>query len=263
MKYISLSVSFILTVFVFSMSFASGSDSSSLSLSVTNVIADILNNLFPNNTIDLDTLHTVVRKLAHISEYMILSISWFITITQWQGSLGKVWAIGLVISGIDETIQIFAIDRGPSIWDALLFDFLPFAITGYLLWLITNKFREEPMDTSTLLRLQQNAITPEAAYEELYKKQKPTKVPLFHRAHFIKLKIHIPEEKGVNVFLKVLFFIPMPILFLRVIMSFIKMDRFDEDIPLDKKEIMRLISHRGIRVKVNTTSGEKILIKTI
>ncbi|MBN2540010.1 MAG: VanZ family protein [Bacilli bacterium] len=263
MKYVSLSISTILTVFVFSMSFATGSDSTSLSLSVTNVVADILNNLFPNNTIDFDTLHIVVRKMAHISEYIVLAISWFVTMRLWKGSVGRLFGLGLLIAGIDETIQIFAIDRGSSVWDALLFDFLPFALAGYLLWFIIERKREETMDTTTLVQLQQNAISPEAAYKKMFKYEKPARMPLFRRAHFVKLKIHVPEEKGVNVFLKVLFFIPIPIVFLKIIMSFIKMDKFDDDIPLDKKEIMRMISHRGIKVKVNTKSGEKILIKTI
>ena len=119
------------------------------------------------------------------------------------------------------------------------------------------------MASSTLTRLKNNSITPKIAYKELFKKEKRKRIPLFKRAHFIKLRIIIPKEKGVNRFLKVLFFLPFPILILRLILGFVKLDTYSDDIPLTKREIIRLIAHKGVKVKVNTHSGEKILIKTI
>ncbi len=119
------------------------------------------------------------------------------------------------------------------------------------------------MSMDTLVRLQDKAISPEEAYEKLYKKPKSTRVPFFRRAHFVKLKINVPDQKGVNSFLRVLFFIPMPLLILRILLSFAKLDQFNDDIQMSKREIINLISHRGIKVQVNTHSGEKVLIKTL
>lgn len=266
MKHTSLVVSIIFTLVVFSMSFVSGEDSGSLSLGITNDIYNVLIRILPNLQININSLHIVIRKSAHIFEYTVLATSWYMTFSYWNGSLSRVLGLGLLIAGIDESIQLIAVDRGPSIIDAIVFDFLPFAFISYLLWLLTHRKREEDieMDTGVLLDLQNDRIDPKTAYKKLYKREKIKRVPLFKRAHFVKLKIIIPEEKGVNTFLRVLFFLPFPILLLRIILSFIKTDKWDEDdIPLTKREIMNLISHRGIKVKVNAKSGEKVYIKTI
>lgn len=265
MKYVYLFISLFVTGFIFSMSFASGESSASLSLEVTNLIYNITSSLFPNNHINVDTLHIIVRKSAHISEYMVLAGSWFFTIKYWKGSLGLLLFIGLAISATDETIQIFSLNRGPSIIDVLVFDYLPFCVMSAILLLLNNRKEDVIMASATLSKLQDNAITPKIAYDELFKKEKRVRIPLFNRAHFIKLNISIPGEKGVNRFLKVLFFLPLPLLFVRTILAFIKTDRFsgDEDFPLTKREIIRLISFKGTNVRVNTHSGEKIIIKTI
>ena len=115
---------------------------------------------------------------------------------------------------------------------------------------------------ATLTKLQNNQITPETAYAKIYKKSRIKRVPFYKRAHFIKLSINVPDEKGVNAFLKVLFFLPIPILFLRIILGFIKIDKFSDDMPLTKRELIRLITFRGVKVKVNAKQGEKIYIRT-
>lgn len=260
MKHTSLVVSIILTLFVFSMSFVSGADSGSLSSGITNDIYNILIRIFPNLQIDIDSLHIVIRKSAHVFEYMVLGASWYIAFSYWNGSFDQILGLGLLIAGIDESIQLIAVDRGPSIIDAIVFDFLPFAFVSYLLWLITHRKREEDteMDTGVLLDLQKNKINPKTAYNRLYKQEKINRVPFFKRAHFVKLKINIPDEKGVSAFLRVLFFLPFPILLLRIIFSFIKTDNWnDDDIPLTKREMMNLISHRGIKVNVNANQAKK------
>lgn len=263
MKYTTLSISILLTLFVFSMSCASASDSSILSYGITNNIYNILNVLFKNNNIDIDVLHHIVRKFAHGFEYTMLAISWFFTVREWNGSLAKVLVIGILIAGMDETIQLFAINRGPSIVDVLLFDSLPFALTSYLLWLIFNKRKEVKMEASILTELRNNEISSKEAYKKLYKNKNKKQMQVFSRAHFIKFKIIIPEKKGVNRLLSFVFLIPFPIIFLKIILSLVKIDKYSDNIPLSKREIMDLISHKGIKIHVNSHSGEKILIKTI
>ena len=119
------------------------------------------------------------------------------------------------------------------------------------------------MMLTTLAKLQDNKITPEKAYNEIYKKRKQNKVHIFRRAHFVKLKILVPDQKGVNRFLRVLFFMPFPLVILRIVLGFVKLDKYSDDIPFTKSEMIGLIRHRGVKVEVNSHSGEKVLIKTI
>lgn len=263
MKKTLLILSILLTLLVFSMSFVSGTESGELSSGVTEFLHGILTSIFPNIEININTMHVVIRKSAHVTEYIILGIAWFETFKAYELSFSWVLVTGMVIAASDETIQIFAIDRGPSFIDALLFDFAPFAFIGTILFFINNRKGDHIMTSDTLVRLQSNLISPESAYEELYKPEKRARLPFFKRAHFIKLKINVPGEKGVNTFLKILFLLPIPILLLRIFMGFVKNDRFDEDIPISKRELIRMISYKGVKVHVDTHSGEKILIKTI
>jgi len=263
MKKTFLIISIILTLIVFSMSFVSGAESGEISSGLTNLVYRAVTGIFPNLYIDIDTLHIVIRKTAHITEYSILSISWFLTFREYELSLSWLLLFGLGIASCDETIQIFATDRGPSIIDVLIYDFTPFTIVGVICQLINNKKGENNMASDTLIRLQSNLISPKSAYEELYKAEPKSRLPFFRRAHFIKLRIHVPGEKGVNTFLKVLFLLPIPIMFLRIMLAFVKTDKYDEDIPLTKRELIKMISYKGVKVHVDAHSGEKVLIKTI
>ena len=64
---------------IFSFSGETGEESSSLSLTVTTTVVDSINDVIYDKTMSndsyqnlIDTLHTPVRKLAHMSEYAIL-----------------------------------------------------------------------------------------------------------------------------------------------------------------------------------------------
>ncbi len=92
-----------------------------------------------------------------------------------------------------------------------------------------------------LNKLESNELTPDLAYKELYpvKKTKPGK-----RAHFIKMRIHVPDEgKKVNGFLKVLFALPIPIMFARIGLGFAKRFTDMEDQEIDFNEIARLLKY--------------------
>lgn len=61
-----------------------------------------------------------LRKLAHFTEFAALG-----TLLSWRfGMLNKrkgfAWVCGTAAACVDETIQVFVPDRGPSIWDVLL-----------------------------------------------------------------------------------------------------------------------------------------------
>ncbi|MBI9008879.1 MAG: VanZ family protein [Tenericutes bacterium] len=262
MKKISLIVSSVLTLIVFSFSFATGEQSGSLSLEISNFILNIITDVFPNNSILIADLHIVIRKSAHMFEYFVLGISWFITGKLWNLSYFRILIIGMIVAFSDEAIQIYAENRGPSVFDAILYDFVPYTISSLLLFLINNRRGKTEMTSNTLARLQTNEISTEAAYKELYKKKR-RKMQLTRKAHFIKLKINVPEDKTANRILKVLFFFPFPIFIVRFILMFVKEEKYKDNISLDKAEILKLITSKGINIDVNTKSGEKIVVKTI
>lgn len=261
MRYLSLAISAVLSLIIFSFSFASGEASGSLSLEISNFILNIITDLFPNNSIDISELHVVVRKSAHIFEYCILGLSWFFTAKLWNVSYVNLLWIGLMISASDEAIQIYSEDRGPSVLDVIVFDFIPFMIITLILLLINNRRGNEKM-TSTLMKLQDNSITPEKAYKELYNPRRK-KLLITKKAHFIKVRIKTPDDKGANRLLAVLLFFPIPIFIIRFFFMFVKKESLGDEIPLTKSEIIDMISQTNIRVQVNTNSGEKILVKTI
>ncbi len=115
------------------------------------------------------------------------------------------------------------------------------------------------MENTTLQLLRNREISTKEAYDNLYSKvrfQKP------RRAHFIKIRIIIPGEKGVTRFLRVLFLFPAPMFLVKLGLRLAKFDS-NEDMPLSKSEILKLISYKGIIVNVKSHSGEKVIIKTI
>lgn len=115
------------------------------------------------------------------------------------------------------------------------------------------------MKNQTLVRLEHKEIGKRQAYRELY--PKPARVALPKRAHFVKLRFRIPESKGVTAFLGFLFLLPTPLFFVRIILGFVKFDK--EDVPFTKKELMRLIAVRGLKVDVRSTDGVNVFIKTL
>jgi len=115
------------------------------------------------------------------------------------------------------------------------------------------------MENNILMQLKNNEINKKAAYKQLYPKASK---PRLRRARFVKLRIFIPDSKGVTRFMAILFWLPFPIFLVRFALRFAKLEN-NESIPLTKGEIMKLISSKGIKIDVRTHSGEKIYIKTI
>ncbi|MCK5761482.1 MAG: hypothetical protein KAH16_01140 [Candidatus Izimaplasma sp.] len=103
-----------------------------------------------------------------------------------------------------------------------------------------------------LEKIAKNEITAYDAYNELYPERK-TKIG--KRAFFIKMSVKIPEEgKGINTFLKILFAIPIPIMFarmgIRIGKRFIKVDE------VDFKEISRLIKYsKNTQISVESSDA--------
>lgn len=104
------------------------------------IIIPLLRWLFPHAGPEtLDLMHAIIRKLAHLTEYFILSVLLL------RGLRGKDrgwqlrWAIWAVViaagySAFDEFHQIFVPGRHASSWDALL-DSTGATVAQVVLWL--------------------------------------------------------------------------------------------------------------------------------
>ncbi len=113
--------------------------------------------------------------------------------------------------------------------------------------------------TEILNKVKYGEMTAKEAYKALYTYPKVRKP---RRAGFIKMRIRVPDEKGVNRLLAVLFFFPIPLFVVRWGLRFVKNEHLEKG-GIEKKDIMELIRYRGISVEVNAKGGEKVLVKTI
>ena len=81
--------------------------------------------LDPKDRIDSDLFHHLLRKTAHFTEYAALglSVSGLRFSLRWK-KIGKcalaALAFCVLAAAMDETIQLFAADRGPQLRDVLL-----------------------------------------------------------------------------------------------------------------------------------------------
>lgn len=256
-KIISLVFTILLTVFIFSMSLLSGDQSGGISSSLSVSIKDIIDSVFVNNNITLEGLHVFLRKGAHVIEYLLLGISYFFTAKYWKLSILKVLVLGLLTATVDELLQNIPADRSASALDIFLYDFGGFIIGFGILILLFNKAKE--METEQVLNLlTKGEISPKKAYKHLYNGENTIKFT--NRAHFLKLRVIVPGEKGVNTFLRILFFMPIPLFIFRFALQFVNIDKYD--IPFSKTELLEMISSKGISVNVNASSNEKVIIKT-
>jgi VanZ family protein len=126
--YIGLSV--IMTGLIFGLSAQSASTSSELSSGLTAFLYRGIDAL--SIPLSYDTFHWIVRKFAHVIEFMLLGYFYSSAALPNRKWLVIVVVLGLVVALTDETIQRFFEGRGPSIFDAFVFDFSGFLIGGFL-----------------------------------------------------------------------------------------------------------------------------------
>jgi hypothetical protein len=109
--------------------------------------------------------------------------------------------------------------------------------------------------TQVLEKLERNEITPELAYKQIYKEKK---IKPGKRATFIKLRINVPEEgKKVNTFLRILFLIPIPMIFARMGLRIAnKYAKFDQD-GLDIKDIARMLKYsKNTKIQIDAQDAQ-------
>lgn len=256
-KHISLTITILITIFIFTMSIIPGSESSDISSGVSLTLKNLWDQIFINHPIALDTIHQIIRKGAHVFEYFILAISYFITAKYYKLSILKISFYGLLTASIDEIIQSFVPDRAGRFIDVIVFDFGGFMLGLAIMLLLFNR-RKFKSDQEVLEALQDNKISTRKAYKYIYNHDQ---MKITNQAHFVKLNIIIPDEPGASKFLKVLFFFPVPLGLVKFALRFVKDDHLTEE--FSKEDILNIITQKGIKIKVNASDGVIVKIKTI
>lgn len=98
------------------------------------------------------------------------------------------------------------------------------------------------------------------AYRLLFPKVRTRKA---RKAKFVKLKIYIPENKGVSLFINLLFFLPLPITLVSFFLRKKINNTISDQLPMSYKEFIDVASIKGARIEVLAKDRTKILIYTI
>jgi VanZ family protein len=102
-------------------------------------IVPVLRWLFPHaGTETVELMHTFIRKMAHLTEYFILSVLLLRGLSGKDRGWQLRWAIWAVIivagyASLDEFHQVFVPSRHASPWDALI-DMTGAAVAQVVLW---------------------------------------------------------------------------------------------------------------------------------
>ena len=110
----------LLWVFViFSFSLQNGEESGQLS---GGIVSWVVETFSLTRFMEIDTIHFLIRKMAHFTEYFILGT--FVLLTLLQTKFSKKGLIGILfcmmIASCDETIQLFVGGRAGQLKDVLL-----------------------------------------------------------------------------------------------------------------------------------------------
>ena len=91
-----------------------------ISGAISDWVKAILAKILPMGPEEDDSSGFLLRKLAHFTEFAALgaTLGWLFGMLN-KGRL-RPFACGVLAAAIDETIQRFVPDRGPSVWDVLL-----------------------------------------------------------------------------------------------------------------------------------------------
>lgn len=108
---------------------------------------------------------------------------------------------------------------------------------------------------TVLQKIENEELTAQEALELLYPEKPASPSKYGKRAMFVKMNIVIPEEgKGLNIFLKMLFALPIPIMFARVGLRIAS--RFIDDEDFDIKEISKMLKYsKNTKIKIESTDA--------
>ncbi len=104
---------------IFSFSLQSGDESSKLSGGIVSWLVSLV---FSPDFANVELLETIVRKMAHFTEYTILGVLLSFTTgeTKCRKSILIPWLLGVCVACCDETIQLFSDGRAGRIADVIL-----------------------------------------------------------------------------------------------------------------------------------------------
>lgn len=122
-----------------------GDGSASQSISVSESIADVIENMFPNANIDHTSLHAAIRKI--VGHFLLFGLSGIFTTLaiqmndflrikfKWKNII-FIASFGLIVAATSEFIQYFTPGRYGALLDILI-DFAGYLLFGGLAYLIT------------------------------------------------------------------------------------------------------------------------------
>ncbi len=114
----------VITVVFICLIFLQSAMSAETSSAESSGLTTFINNFFIGLKLNVALSHDFVRKLAHFAEFFILGILLTSTACTYKvkpyRSIFSLLFFGLAAAVSDETIQIFAVDRGSSVQDILL-----------------------------------------------------------------------------------------------------------------------------------------------
>jgi hypothetical protein len=109
---------------------------------------------------------------------------------------------------------------------------------------------------SVLHKIEKEELTAQEAFDLLYPEKPIRPAKYGKRAMFIKMKIvAVDEGKGANTFLRILFALPIPIIFARLGIRFAS--RFINDDDIDLKEISKLLKYsKNTKIQVESAEAQ-------
>lgn len=147
LKYISWlpAIAIMITIFSFSSKTAdiSGESSTAIADSIINVYENITDAPLQEEVRveKIGVLDHIVRKTAHFTEYLILSLAFIFHFTQWKKSGWKLFALSVGLSTLyaatDEYHQLFILGRSGQFRDVLIDT--SGAVIGFLLFCLLQK----------------------------------------------------------------------------------------------------------------------------
>ena len=107
-----------------------------------------------------------------------------------------------------------------------------------------------------LQKIKDGEMTSKEALNILYQEKKSKTTKMGKRATFIKMNINVPDEgKGVNTFLKILFALPIPMIFARMGIRFA--GRFVDDKDIDLNDIGKMLKYsKNTKVQVESKDAQ-------
>ena len=143
--YIFTSIALAINVLIIVESCIGGEGSASQSISVSESIADAIENMFPSANIDHISFHSAIRKI--VGHFLLFGLSGIFTTLsflmndflrnkfKWKNII-FIASIGLLVAVISELIQYFVPGRYGALTDILI-DYSGYVLFGGLTYLIT------------------------------------------------------------------------------------------------------------------------------